>query len=134
MGVLPVGRLKKRLLAACRNRFVCGFESLLCPFFHRLSFDPVPDRSFPDLTIFRGRKLSRLAKLYVCVEQPAPDACVAQQMTSRMFSRARAWLYVIYPADDAIQHNKTRVNRKQRFKISNIVCFLFCQLVSKVLF
>ncbi|KAG7236368.1 hypothetical protein INR49_001065 [Caranx melampygus] len=51
-GGLPVGRLKKRLLAACLNRLVCGFESLLCPFFHRLSFDPVPERSFPDLTIF----------------------------------------------------------------------------------
>lgn len=58
-GVLPVGRLKKRLLAACRNRFICGLESLLCPFFHRLSFGPVPDRSFPDLTIF-GEENSNL--------------------------------------------------------------------------
>lgn len=52
MGVLPVGRVKKRLFAACRNPLDCGLESLLCPFFHRLSFDPVPDRSFPDFTIF----------------------------------------------------------------------------------
>lgn len=52
MGISPVGLLKKRLLAACRKRLVCGFESLLCPFFHRFNFDPVPDRSFPDLTIF----------------------------------------------------------------------------------
>lgn len=55
-GRSPVGRLKKRLLAACRWRLVCGFESLLCPFFHRFSFDPVPDRSFPDFTIVRVLK------------------------------------------------------------------------------
>lgn len=83
-GVLPVGRLKKRLLAACRNLLDCGLESLLCPFFHRLSFDPVPDRSFPDLTIFGGEKV-HFSQNYL-VEQPAPDDSVAQQMTSRMFS------------------------------------------------
>lgn len=58
----PLGRLKKRLLAACRKRFDSGFESLLCPFFHRLSFDPVPDRSFPDLTISGVKNTYNLPK------------------------------------------------------------------------
>lgn len=61
----PVGRLKKRLLAACRKRFDSGFESLLCPFFHRLSFGPVPDRSFPDLTISGVKKIITFAQLLV---------------------------------------------------------------------
>lgn len=61
----PVGRLKKRLLAACRKRFDSGFESLLCPFLYRLSFDLVPDRSFPDLTISGVKKIITLAQLLV---------------------------------------------------------------------
>lgn len=48
---LPEGRLKNLLLAACRKRLVSGFESLLCPFFHRFNFCAVPDRSFPVFTI-----------------------------------------------------------------------------------
>lgn len=100
MGSLPVGRLKKRLLAACRKRLVCGFESLLCPFFHRLSFDPVPERSFPDLTIFGVENSRVLAQLSLV----PPDDPVAHQMTSRVCSRVRPGLDVILPIDGAIQH------------------------------
>lgn len=79
----PVGRLKKRLLAACRKRFDSGFESLLCPFFHRLSFDPVPERSFPDLTISGVKKNNNVSPT-IC--GPTPDDAVALLMTSGMCS------------------------------------------------
>lgn len=85
----PVGRLKKRLLAACRKRFDSGFESLLCPFFHRLSFDPVPGRSFPDLTI-SGVKKNNHARSTTC--GPTTDDAVAPRMTSEFF-RIRAILF-----------------------------------------
>lgn len=99
IGSLPVGRLKKRLLAACRKRLVCGFESLLCPFFHRLSFDPVPERSFPDFTIF-GDENNHVTPTF----RAAPDEPVAYQMTSLVYSRVAPGVDVSLPADGAAQH------------------------------